>query len=573
MATSSLAALRRYQSGVHLLQRGDADGALAAFARAASTDTLFGLAALWAAQVSIWSDDALALPEARRWSDVALQRLATRPDLSRESVHAEGLAHLIKNRYPEALTSFQRLRQIDSTHLAAIVGIGDALSRDSVVVSDPSTTSGWRFRTDWTQAIDAYRDALAHAPASVAPVLFRRMIAIVPADAGRGRLGFSDAARRDSLFALPSLGGGTVLFIPYPFAQHRRGSRGTMPSTIAEALQHQRATRFDLARAWAVQAPHSLDARMMFATALESRGDIGGAQNENGTPNALTEIQAARLMVREPAMAAELAATEVRLRLKRHEFAVVRHLADSVLSSAISPTAREARWLVGVAALRGDEARLSRHLQAYWGDAEVEQREFGAELGAPLRKALAAYWSALAIGRCDDSAANLRRTIEQYLDAQVEPRRVAALRALIAHRVEWLRRVCEPPSAWSTNLNGGDHLSRMYSAYMKRDFRQVRSLFQENQGTRRGARASDISWDAVFQEAWLLLRSDDGVSAAMHLDNAFRALARAPRYVTSEFTHAAALVRACRLRLEMPRSIGGEDVIRTCTDLTRALAT
>lgn len=57
-----------------------------------------------------------------------------------------------------------------------------------------------------------------------------------------------------------------------------------MPSTIAEALQHQRATRFDLARAWAVQAPHSLDARMMFATVLESRGDIGGAQNENGTP-------------------------------------------------------------------------------------------------------------------------------------------------------------------------------------------------------------------------------------------------------------------------------------------------
>src|SRR5439155_711963 len=72
---------------------------------------------------------------------------------------SDAIVALGRGEIERACGSWGHLTSLDARDFAAWYGLGSCLSHDDAVVADPTSPSGWQFRSSYNRAIQAYRRA------------------------------------------------------------------------------------------------------------------------------------------------------------------------------------------------------------------------------------------------------------------------------------------------------------------------------------------------------------------------------------------------------------------------------
>jgi hypothetical protein len=346
IATPYFEALRATLSGDSALVNWNLALAREKYRAAMALDHQYAAPRLHFARASLWADEPPS-----EWQPAARLALASRSGVSAlERLEAEGLVALGEGDFPRACDRFRALIARDSLLFAGWFGLGECLTRDSIVAPDPASPSGWRFRGSIATGTDAYFRALRLVPLSHVAyggsAAFARLADKLHAETNRFRLGVAGTHSPQRFAALQGLDGDSITTIPYPIEAVLSGTR--VPSSHHRALELNRRRLLTLTSEWLARYPQSPSAIEAHALALELSGEVGALPSNS--PLSLVH----RLRVLDVAFTRkiELGAWEVRLRLKARQYTAARLLADSLLQLAPT-TKREFRLAVGLAALTG----------------------------------------------------------------------------------------------------------------------------------------------------------------------------------------------------------------------------
>ena len=459
----------------------------------------------------------------------------------RDSLYAEGLIALGNGEYQNACASFGRLRTTDSLDALAWYGLGDCEALDSAVVRDPKSPSGWRFRTSWAAAANAYVHAATLAPATNHALKYRMLSSLLPLTPAQFRVGRAPDGTRQYYGAHPSADGDSVAFIPYPFADILAGKPAVLSPSLPEALRRNRDMLVAAARRWTASFPDNPESFEALAAGLEARGELGS--DDDGADGALRR---ARSLARAPDDRLRLAAANVRVRIKRGEFEPALDLADSLLAATTgSPSREEARHLVGLAALTGRVAR----------EAELRSIAFTSDNAAvgiapPLTSSSSRLFARAAAGVCDDSLLLLRRQLDTLLESYSQPIRRAQSRRELITRPMSLAYPCFGARAFD-GLPAGLPLDVAQRAAAVGDRRRAAAILDSVEAVRRVSLPGEIALDFVLQEARVRASIGDTASATRQLDRVLRALPTLSQYATREEAQSAAIGRALLFRADL----------------------
>jgi hypothetical protein len=465
----------------------------------------------------------------------------------RDSAYADGLIAIGNGEFQAACATFERMRAADSLDAMAWYGLGDCQALDSAVLRDPKSVSGWRFRTSWSTAARAYiRAATLSQPANRA-LTYGMLASLLPITPTQMRFGRSVEGAPQLFAAHPSAEGDSVSFVPFPFADIVAAKPAAVPASLPEALRLNRDLFVNAARHWSAAFPDNSDAFEALAAGLEARGEIG-----TGDDGAGGAVRKARALAQSADARVRLAASEVRLRIKRGELESAMGLADSLLSATPATTASRnmAATLVGLAALTGHVARESE-LRSIAFTSRNADLGIAPQLTAPASR----LFARAAAGVCDDSLLVLRRELEIALESYSQPiRRAQFVRSLITRPMS-LAYPCFGAKAFE-GLPSDLPLDMAQRAVLRGDRRRAGAILDSLEAVRRVALPGEIPLDAVVQEARVRAAIRDTASAIRQLDRVLRALPTLSQFATREEAQAAALGRAFLLRAELARATG-----------------
>ncbi|MGH7469395.1 MAG: hypothetical protein ACRENP_15700 [Longimicrobiales bacterium] len=152
--------------------------------------------------------------------------------------------HLHNAEYTRACGVYRELVAADSQDYMGWLGLGESHRRDSVVVRDGRSPSGYSFRSSYHQAVQAYTRAFELRPSLLGGNRDRSFLAIrdllitATTSFREGRIASSDTP---SFRAYPSLAGDSLQFTPLPIDEFSYGQRHSWPGTLTQAMD--RATR------------------------------------------------------------------------------------------------------------------------------------------------------------------------------------------------------------------------------------------------------------------------------------------------------------------------------------------
>ncbi len=566
LGTTSLGAWRAYDRGHDLLARWDLDGAAQAFGEAAALDPEYALAHRWRAQAYAWMLDA---------PRVEWQRAATRATaLAQRMAPADGeaaraLAALADGRYPDACRRYLALVRRDSMDFASWYGLGDCQAKDSLVVRDPASPSGWRFRSSYRGAIDAYRRVLSSVP-SVHLAFGGRAVTYLPrllmTSGTQWRAGYAvNGGDTTSMAALPAVNADTLAFTPYPRADHAAARPWTMPTTTAAALASNRRVLLDVAERWADAFPRSVDAAELRAVALESLGRLAN----DGGPGALDVVRAARLHAPRDSMPAmRLGLAELRLLVKLQRFVDARVAAERMMADVPTPTPATAAALAVANALIGRANNSAALLRIAARDRSVTPDD---ELPAPVgagRAALAAGVAYASLGAPHDSVVAARDRGAALL-TQVGALTSADVRAGFFRRLVVLS-FPELHEALPDDTTGWYLLVAQRAA--ARGHADAARTALAAVARRRASVGIVATLDAVFQEAWLQAWAGDTATAIATLGGAIGQLPNQNTHMLDDVPRAAAVGRALALRARLVgHDVGDTDARRAASAGAAAL--
>ncbi len=473
---------------------------------------------------------------------------------------AQALASLGVGSYPSACAAFRVMLAADAHDVSTAVGLVDCIAKDSAVVPDSRTASGWRFRAEYVEAIRAGERVLAQLPlahGARAP-LFRRLSGMFFTEPGQVRRGFAVDDRAVRFAAYPLLtsdsGGQFVTFVPFRMADLAgRSAAGAAHSDEAIAFG-QRQWR-DLALAWAAESPDSYDALSALAHALEATGEI--AVRGQGRVSALDAVRRARSLTRVPLQQIRLVRAEIRLLIKQSEFEGARALADSALARWPRPGVPEGGGLAIVAALVGNAHRTAELLRRTAPEFVVtlpSGRPFHPhpDLGATAQ-ALLGYAS---LGLHVDSIKVLRARLERQLQSYVSPDQRDEVRIGLLARPLSLAVPSLGADIAATLPDDAGSLLQLQRALARGDTNAVRSGLDSAYRMRRGLSAGGTTLDRTYQEAWLRVAIGDTAGAIDQLELPLSALATWRSSVLRTVPEAAAVVRVMRLRADLASQAG-----------------
>jgi hypothetical protein len=334
---------------------------------------------------------------------------------------AEGYRLLGRGALPEAVAHFRQLRLPPALAPWAQAGIAEALSRDVLVVPDAQSASGYRFRTDRTEAMDALAEAMRSAlwvdrrwvvrhQARVAPVESDRLVAGRDADGMRyvGRV----EAMGDRVVATPYRAGPGGIRLPPP-----------SPETVRAVALHRERMATLLAQ-WRRESPREAAPWLATATLLEAGGYLTTA-DEQSRLTALEAMARGRTLLRE---GGELALVQlrnhVRLYLRAGRFAAAAALADSALANIDQEPVSERDRGVPFAFLTGRTALATRLAQATAG---LLTREVMGPAGMPvafpveLLRERATALGPIVHGLCTEAVREAPARLRALADARVPP--------------------------------------------------------------------------------------------------------------------------------------------------------
>lgn len=365
----SLPAVQALTHAQLALDNWDLSAADSAFQAAVRFDPSYGRANLWLAQVRAWR----GLPSTS-WSTVADRALAAASELSaRERQLADGLVLLSTRQFDEACRVYDQLRRRNSRDFAAWFGLGQCRTMDRAVVADRSSPSGWRFRSSFHRAMDAYTKAFEILPSvhrGYERLAFERLrlLLLVSTNLVSG-YGVADSA---VFHARPALLGDTLALVPYPWQMVFAGDPRTIPPGFGQALERQRATFRRIAARWSAAYPRSAAAKHAVALSLELLGHAA----------AIDTLRVARELATDSTRKLQLAAAEVLLRVKlgapgdERSLRIARSLLDSLLARPVRSDA-DAAAIAPLAAAGGRCSLvdgLVRRTDAGIGDLPVDRQ-------------------------------------------------------------------------------------------------------------------------------------------------------------------------------------------------------
>lgn len=543
--TTSLAASQAFLEGTAALSRWDLVQARAALERSTRLDPGYARAQLRLAEVLLWDGRPAA-----EWQDHAVRAAADSAALSRRDRGlAAALVALSETRFPAACRRYTELIAHDSADFAAWYGLGECNAADSLVVADPKSPTGWRFRGSWHVATEAYVRALRTVPSSFMATrgaVFARLSSLLVTESRRIRVGYALTPGRVNFAAYPSLEGDTVAFVPFRFSDFVELRPAAIPATRSAAVRHDRELRLAVVSSWVRAFPASTEAHAALSIALESVGTL--AAGRQGQPTALSELAGARALARDPDQRLRLGIAQTRLWLKLGDFTRATATADSTFGAWRNPGAHDAQRLVPLAVLTGRAAVARRLLRA----SAPESIPFAAgndevELSDAVVAAYADLLLASAFGfTADADAAELRleRAIHVWINAaEVEnaraalltlPRRMAVERGVRAARRAPLR-TADPLIVLEQALSSGD------TAAVRKGVARLREL-------RRNRRPGDQTIDAAVSEVQILLAAGDTAGAVDQMDESLAAMAALSSAVLDRVPEAAALPQMIELR-------------------------
>ena len=532
----SLPARQAFDRGDAAIRDWDLGAADSAFAAALRFDPEYAQAALWQAQVRMWSEEAPA-----RWTGAIETAHTGRGRLSkRDSVLAHALLTFHRGDKGAACTLWRTLTQERSDDFAGWYGLATCLRADNAVLRDPRSPSGWRFRSSYHEAVGAYKSA------------FRLLPSIHHAFRAGGygrvrdllytsrRLRGGTAALPDTgrFYAAPSWAGDSLTFIPRPAQDVVAGLPGTTPQP--EAIVRQRRIFHDVALGWASSYPESTDALEALAISLELLGD----------PSALDTLRRARLGAKTDAerLRVSTAMVWVTLRFSAPDDTIrleaLRALADSLLQGADSGVDPARGSLAGLAALTGRAVLAAKLIRL----SEV----LGAEPPpAPITTLAPALLAFSALGGPKDSILKLEREVAQGIEVGlVERDRPGARRVWLA-RAATLAYPDTPFASHQQMTSDGDPLLQAQAAAQAGRREDALRLFPRLVEQRRSLSPKDLSIDAVYPEARLRLFLGDTLGARGWIDPVLSSLQLRDSDRLATVNAAASMVRAMALGADL----------------------
>jgi tetratricopeptide (TPR) repeat protein len=544
--TSSFVARRAFLRGQLALQEWSLAAADSAFAEAVAEDPDYAAAYLWLAQVRGWTSN-----NPQQWRALAGNAIAKQTRLSeRERRLAAALLYMANGDFPEACATYTALRRVDPRDFAATFGMGECARRDRVVVPDPRSRSGWRFRSSQFQAVNAYRDAFELLPSihkAFRASAFARVRGIFMTAATarvEGRALPPDTTR---FWTAPSWEGDSLVLIPFPTSLDQSAPERTLPASLGDALDHMRAMFRDVAASWRRTFPDEVAPREAMAVALELLGD----------PTALDTLRAARPLAADDEQRIRLAAAEVWLRVKfgvpdnAASLATAKALADSLLRGALEHPSRSDSLLATLAMLTG-RADLAAALARRSAEPD---RAYGT---LPIRTIASARALLVfsALGGPTDSLRALEPRVVAEIRAAVPVPRQPGLHATLLGQAAGLAFPVYRFGSFSSLAGRGNPFLDAQAALARGDLAGARRTLKTEGEYRVALRAADLTLDITYTGAWTLAALGDRAVAIEWLDPVLNAAQLYPPDVISRPANAGALMRAMILRAELARASG-----------------
>jgi serine/threonine protein kinase/tetratricopeptide (TPR) repeat protein len=545
--THSYSGWTAYNLGHAALSGWDLAAAAREFGAAVSADSGFSAAHLWLAQVQSWVRPDRPLD----WKEHAAAASQDSRLPERDQIIARSLVALADQRHPVACQNYATLTKANPSDFLGWYGLGECQAFDSTVIELNTSPSGWRFRSSYRAAADAYMHALKIDPRAHAIFAFDRLQALLPTSSTKLRVGRSEPPNRQTFLAYPSLEGvlDTLGFVPYPVSRFAVLPAKAM-RTKNRALDANTKLLLEFARNWTQQSPTDPAAFEAFAEILETSGEITGEPFEQTA--VMTALRQARAVTRDTQQLFRTAAREVWLRFKREDFAQARRLADSLLIGHPKPSEAEAHILIAIAALTG---KLDRAVAM----ARLTQAFLPASPASPppqVRDAATELFINAALGICGDRISRLEKQLDDAVVRYVPAERAAPFRADLMERPLSMTVPCTAGRSALNLKSPDDRLLQAQQAYARDDLRLVRALLDTVAEIERIGRPGDISLDYTYQLAWLRVALGDTAVAIRLLDNSLDALPALSSDNLQELAAAAAVGRAMELRARLAAARG-----------------
>jgi serine/threonine protein kinase/tetratricopeptide (TPR) repeat protein len=545
--TRSYQAWNSYGRGHIFLREWNLAAAESAFRASLAADQTFTPARAWLAQVLAW----LAPLSPREWREEAARALRDSSNLApRERSIAAGLTQLGGRRYPEACASYGTLTRKDSLDFVGWYGLARCHSLDSLVVTSPTSPSGWAFRSRYSDAADAYIRALRLEPGSHGIVAFDDLKFLLPISSTQTRQGRSAAGIRFA--AYPALINDTSVFVPYDLNRFANLPAQRIVAAKNAALQHNLDALLDFTTDWTDRSPQSAPAFEALADVLEVRGEI--SETSVTGRSALAAVRHAREVAVNPHERVDAMAREAWLRFKQGAFASARALADTIFAANPHPDIEDGTKLIGLAALTGKvnrSAELAALTNAFTGP--------GLEVPSQVRDIAAKFFARAALGVCNPATFSIERKLDDEIAANVAQNEEGALREAIKSRPLTMLAPCtRAQSSLKVRATSG-RLLRIQQAFANQDTRALGFLLDSVSMDARTQKPGDVSLDFTYQVAWLRAAAGDTAGAARQLDLALRALPSLSPMSIREVASAAAAGRAMALRAEIAAARGEKD--------------
>jgi DNA-binding SARP family transcriptional activator len=567
--TTSLAAWQAYGRGRLAMSQWALGLARTELARAVALDPGYAAAHLWLAQAIAW-DGAWSESE---WGENAARALADSARLSaRERALAGALVALGEQRYPDACQLYEGLIARDSSDFAAWFGLGECHRRDQVVLPDPSSPSGWRFRSSYHRGVQAYSRALRAVPSSHLAFRgagFARLTELLRTNEAVLRPGVAGGGVTAVRFAsYPSLAGDTLAFVPWTMEDVASVRKETVPATRRAATGRNRQVLRTILVDWARAFPQSADAHEALTWGLEGLGEVRDVAQ--GQPSAFSELARARALARDPEQRLRLNIGQIRLYVRVGEFPRARALADSTLRLWRTPGRREARALAPLAMLTGRVEQARALARAAAPEAQFfSPRGQLVQVPVPLAQAHADAVLFAALG-LHAEAAEAETALLRLAEAWIEP---ASRDPVHTALLNGPRRMSFPQNVARVRrlpLREPDFVVEMQQMLAAGDAAGARARLAALSEGRGARRPGDLTLDFAFPEAELYLALGDTARALQELDRSLMALEALPISVLDRVEETAGLLRAMHLRAELAAARGDA---RTAARWRGALAT
>ncbi len=541
-----LPALQEFARAQHELDEWNLAGADSALERAVGFDAEYARAGLWLAQVRSWRD----LPTAQ-WVSIADRAVAMAGGLSeRERMLGQALAALARSQYQSACATYEALRRRNDRDFAAWFGLGQCRAMDRIVVADSSSPSRWRFRSDYGEALAAYKRAFEILPSvhrGYERGAFERLRVLL-LTSGTVRTGFGE---RDSarFYARPGVLRGAVVLVPYPWQMVFAGDPRTIPAGFLDAIRHQRGEFRQIAARWSAAFPQSAEAKFGVALSLEMLGDRA----------AIDTIRAARQLTSDRSKRLRFAVDEVMLLLKfgspdrADELRAAARLSDSLLAASRGLSGADLEALAPTAALAGRCGDVDRAAHA----AVPPLENFGFPPSMWLdERALVAK---VALGcRSGSGTTDIRKlaTVITREFGRGDPQTLLRIDQMLLSRPVLLADAPDSLILARVATTSSGQVLKAMAALSRHDIEGARTTLA-GLASRSQPTANRTTPDVALPEARAWLRVGDTTTAIRRLD---RTLSDAPNYDPEDFTtepaNVGAFVRAMALRAELAAATG-----------------